>query len=103
MSEPSANSFVNLLEKSGVVAPDSLKAAVTELKEKMTAAGETITTASLVKHLIEKELITQWQADKFMVGKYKGFFLGKFKLLQHLGSGGMSLSLIHISEPTRPY
>ena len=90
MSEPSANSFVNLLEKSGVVAPDSLKAAVTELKEKMTAAGETITTASLVKHLIEKELITQWQADKFMVGKYKGFFLGKFKLLQHLGSGGMS-------------
>jgi len=40
--------------------------------------------------LFEVGLITQWQADKFLAGKYKGFFLGKFKLLQLLGSGGMS-------------
>ena len=90
MSEPSPNSFVNLLEKSGVVDSDGLKAAVTELKEKAIAAGKAITTSSLVAHLIEVGLITQWQADKFLVGKYKGFFLGKFKLLQLLGSGGMS-------------
>ena len=90
MSEPSANSFVNLLEKSGVVDPESLKPAITALKEKAQAAGDEITTAGLVKHLIEVELITQWQADKFLAGKYKGFFLGKFKLMGHLGSGGMS-------------
>ena len=39
MSEPSANSFVNLLEKSGIVEPESLKPAITALKEKAHAAG----------------------------------------------------------------
>ena len=48
MSEPSPNSLVNLLEKSGVVDSDSLKASVTELKEKAIAAGKAITTSSLV-------------------------------------------------------
>jgi len=90
MSEPSANSFVNLLEKSGIVEPESLKPAITALKKKAKAAGKQITTARLVEHLIECELITQWHANKFLAGKYKGFFLGKFKLLGHLGSGGMS-------------
>ena len=90
MSEPSANSFVNLLERSGVVDPDRLKPAIAALKKKAKAAGKEVTTSRLVKYLIESELITQWQADKFLAGKYKGFFLGKFKLLRHLGSGGMS-------------
>ena len=90
MSEPSANSFVNLLERSGVVDPDTLRPAIAELKKKAKVAGKEVTTSRLVKYLIECELITQWQADKFLAGKYKGFFLGKFKLLQHLGSGGMS-------------
>ena len=90
MSEPSANSFVSLLERSGVVDPDRLKPAIAALKKKAKAAGKEVTTSRLVKYLIESELITQWQADKFLAGKYKGFFLGKFKLLRHLGSGGMS-------------
>jgi len=90
MSEPSANSFLNLLEKSGVVDPESLKPVIAALKKKAKAAGKEVTTSRLVKHLIECELITQWQVDKFLAGKYKGFFLGKFKLLRHLGSGGMS-------------
>ncbi len=90
MSQPSANSFVNLLEKSGVVDPESLKPVIAALKKKAKAAGKEVTTSRLIKYLIECKLITQWQADKFLAGKYKGFFLGKFKLLRHLGSGGMS-------------
>ena len=39
---------------------------------------------------MESGLITQWHIDKLLAGKYKGFFLGKYKLLGHLGSGGMS-------------
>ena len=70
--------------------PASLKPAITALKKKAKAAGKEVTTSPLVKYLIDCELITQWQADKFLAGKYKGFFLGKFKLLRHLGSGGMS-------------
>jgi serine/threonine protein kinase len=40
--------------------------------------------------MIEKEVITEWHANKLSDGKHKGFFLGKYKLLGHIGSGGMS-------------
>ncbi|MBN1588350.1 MAG: serine/threonine protein kinase, partial [Pirellulales bacterium] len=32
----------------------------------------------------------QWQSDRLREGRHKGFFLGKYKLLDHLGTGGMS-------------
>jgi serine/threonine-protein kinase len=37
--------------------------------------------------IVAAKLLTCWQADKLLQGKYKGFFLGKYKLLGHLGSG----------------
>ena len=40
--------------------------------------------------LVSQDLITKWQADKLLDGKYKGFFLGKYRLLGLLGTGGMS-------------
>ncbi|HND50922.1 MAG TPA: protein kinase, partial [Pirellulaceae bacterium] len=35
-------------------------------------------------------LLTRWHCDKLLDRKYKGFFLGKYKLLGHIGTGGMS-------------
>ncbi|MEM1225224.1 MAG: serine/threonine-protein kinase [Planctomycetota bacterium] len=35
-------------------------------------------------------LLTEWHIEKLFAGKYKGFFLGKYKLLGHIGTGGMS-------------
>ena len=35
-------------------------------------------------------LLTDWHLEKLYDGKYKGFFLGKYKLLGHIGTGGMS-------------
>ncbi|MBN1852810.1 MAG: serine/threonine protein kinase, partial [Pirellulales bacterium] len=40
--------------------------------------------------LVEEKLITRWQADMLLSGKHKGFQLGKYKLLGHIGKGGMS-------------
>lgn len=31
--------------------------------------------------------LTQWQCDKLVTGKYKGFFVEQFKLLRHLDRG----------------
>ena len=42
------------------------------------------------KELEDAGLVTRWQCEKILQGKYKGFFLGNHKLLGHLGSGGMS-------------
>ena len=44
---------------------------------------------SVASHLVGSGLITQWQFEKLERGKYRGFFLGKYKLLGHIGSGGM--------------
>ena len=88
MSEPSAKSFVKLLERSGIVAADRLKGELGKLSEKVD--GRKIKTSELADHLVESGLITKWHTEKLLAGKYKGFFLGKFKLQRHLGSGGMS-------------
>ena len=88
MSEPSAKSFLKLLERSGIVEEDRLKAELLKLSEK--AAGRKINVSELAGHLVESGLITKWHTEKLLAGKYKGFFLGKFKLQRHLGSGGMS-------------
>ena len=52
----------------------------------------------LAQHLVTSQLITRWQADNLLRGKYKGYFLGKFKLLGLLGSGGMSS--VYLAEHT---
>jgi serine/threonine protein kinase len=88
MSETSAKSFLNLLERSGIVTELRLKEELAALSEK--AAGRKIDTQELSDHFVDSGLITSWHAEKLLGGKYKGFFLGKYKLLGHLGSGGMS-------------
>lgn len=45
---------------------------------------------AVCKELEDAGVITRWQSEKILQGKYKGFFLGSHKLLGHLGSGGMS-------------
>jgi eukaryotic-like serine/threonine-protein kinase len=36
-------------------------------------------------YIVEKNLLTRWQCDKLLAGRYKGFFMGNFKLVGHLG------------------
>jgi serine/threonine protein kinase len=43
----------------------------------------------LLHKLVEANLLTSWQAEGLLAGKWKGFFLGKYKLLQPLGRGAM--------------
>ena len=88
MAEPSAKSFLKILERSGIVAEDRLKNALQELSKR--ANGKPIQVDDLTAHLIRAGLLTKWHCDKLLAGKYKGFFLGKYKLLGHLGTGGMS-------------
>ena len=88
MADTSPKSFLRLLDRSGIVDDDRLKDTLAKLSEQ--AAGQTIGTPQLTSHLVDAGLITQWHAEKLLAGKYKGFFLGKYKLLGHLGTGGMS-------------
>src|SRR5438067_6746425 len=39
--------------------------------------------------LVQEGLLTRFQADQLLVGKWKGFTIGKYKVLERIGSGGM--------------
>jgi serine/threonine-protein kinase len=88
MSETSTQSFLQILEKSGLIPPERLASSVTELEAQTT--GDEVNADLLGKFLLDAGLITPWHLEKLLLGKYRGFFLGKYKLLGLLGKGGMS-------------
>ena len=89
MVKVATDQFLNLIAKSGLVERESLLKALEALDA---ARGrEALEDPKAVSdHLIEAGLITAWQADKLLEGRHRGFFLGNYKLLAHLGTGGMS-------------
>ncbi|MEE2642090.1 MAG: serine/threonine-protein kinase [Planctomycetota bacterium] len=89
MAKISVKRFVELLQKSNLVPDMILRDALTQIKKEN--LGEPLAdTGFVTRRLIEMDLITSWQCDKLLSQKYKGFFLGKYKILGHIGTGGMS-------------
>lgn len=86
MALPSIDAFLELVNKSGVVDPTRLAAYVEKLR-----AAKTLPTdaAKLAGVLVRDAVLTQFQAQQLLSGKWKGFFIGKYKVLEKLGSGGM--------------
>ncbi|MCA9022804.1 MAG: hypothetical protein KDA74_21795, partial [Planctomycetaceae bacterium] len=82
-----AEAFLNLVKQSGLVSVDQLKKLLSEYQEKGVKLGEP---AEVADELISRSLLTRWQANKLLQGKHKGFFLGKYRLLDLVGKGGMS-------------
>ncbi len=76
---------------------DRLDQVVAELSDRH--AGQLPDDAEVVaQFLVDQDLVSRWQADNLLRGKYKGYFLGKYKLLGYLGSGGMSS--VYLAEHT---
>jgi serine/threonine protein kinase len=89
MSNMTGDQIFELVEKSGLLPADSLAKAQadfeTEVGPELKSDG-----VKFVEYLQRVALITEWQGEKLLQGRHKGFFLGNYKLLRHLGSGGMS-------------
>jgi|GEM_PF-398104 serine/threonine-protein kinase len=87
MPKLTAESFFNLIQQSGLIEHSRLQ----PLIEKMQQAGVDMTDSAAVSAwLVEHGPLTQWQTNKLLQGKHKGFTLGKYKLMELLGKGGMS-------------
>ncbi|QDT72701.1 serine/threonine-protein kinase [Lacipirellula limnantheis] len=84
-----ANEFLDLLRRSQLVEEDQLTKFLGGMaarnKHRVPDDAELIAAA-----MIEAGILTEWQSEKLLAGKHKGFMLGKYKLLRHLGKGGMS-------------
>jgi serine/threonine protein kinase len=75
-----------LVHKSGVLEDKRLE---THL-DKLRAAGQILTDpAKLAAALVRDGLLTNFQAEQLLQGKWRRFTIGKYKVLERLGSGGM--------------
>jgi eukaryotic-like serine/threonine-protein kinase len=74
--------FLANLRKSGLIATEPLKAALENVP--MTERGKT-----LARALVQKGVITKFQAELLLIGRSSGFVLGQYRILDLLGQGGM--------------
>jgi serine/threonine protein kinase len=89
MAKLTAKNFLELVQRSGLVDENELAESVRRL-ETLNGGSLPEDGASVAEHLIQENHLTRWHCEKLFDKKYKGFFLGKYKLLGHLGTGGMS-------------
>ncbi len=92
-----ANDFLDLLRRSQLVEEDQLTKFLGALAarngHRLPEDGE-----RLAGFMVEAGMLTEWQSEKLLAGKHKGFMLGKYKLLRHIGKGGMSQ--VYLAEHT---
>lgn len=85
--------FLNNLKQSHLLAEDEWRAvdrAVEEESDRRRAVNPhgTLEPARVARRLVERGLLTRWQADRLLDGQ-RAFFLGRYRLLDQIGSGGM--------------
>jgi serine/threonine protein kinase len=82
----SIDELFDLVRKSGVLEDKRLLAHMEKLRQSGTLPAEPAKFAAL---LVRDGLLTNFQAAQLMLGKWRRFTIGKYKVLERLGSGGM--------------
>ena len=98
MAKPSVDRFLDLLAQSGLVEPEQLVPVLREMKAEADGASNAADSTQLAQRLVDAGTLTDWQSQKLLEGRHKGFFLGKYRLLDHLRAGGMSN--VYLAEHT---
>jgi serine/threonine protein kinase len=79
------DAFLEVLGKSGLVDPERLQLFLSQ------AGGLSEKPRKLAARMVASGLLTQFQAEQVLQGKHRGFTIGKYKVLERIGSGGHSM------------
>jgi serine/threonine protein kinase len=80
----SAEEMLGLIRKSELVPAGRIEAALLEIPDYARK-----TPREFCDRLITLGVITRFQSEQFLQGKWRGFSIGRYRVLERLGSGGM--------------
>ena len=87
MSVPSSvEELLQLIRKSGMVDEQKLSA---YLQRRQLTRGLPADPREFADELVRDGILTYFQSEQFLLGKWRGFTIGKYKLLERVGVGGM--------------
>ena len=89
MSKLNIKRFVELMQRSKLVPTEKLRATLVACKRDHDNQFPRDPEA-VAEYVVDAGLLTQWQCRHLLAGKHKGFFLGPYKLVDHIATGGMS-------------
>ena len=82
-----AASFLAGVKQSGLIDADRVDSILADLVQAGVNDNDSCAIASA---MVDRKILTEWQSEKLLQGRHKGFILGRYRLLSLLGAGEMS-------------
>ena len=87
MSVPtSVEELIQLIRKSGMIDENKLSS---YMQRRQFTRGLPTDVREFAEEMIRDGVLTAFQTEQFLLGKWRGFTIGKYKLLERVGVGGM--------------